>query len=126
MSELTDKEFEAILSLNAEYRQAMFDRVVAEKEGLYILADEEGPLILEDTEEDENNNLFSIIPVWSDERLATAWAKESGNESMKAQFITKKAWNESWVPMLKEQKNVLLGIMPVAEKDFSVEDLECI
>lgn len=41
---------------------------------------------------------------------------------MKAQFITKKAWNESWVPMFKEQKNVLVGFMPVGDGDFSVDD----
>ena len=63
MSELTDKELEAIKSLNAEYRQAMFKRVASEQDGLYVLVDNDGPLILEDTEEDENNNLFSVLPV---------------------------------------------------------------
>ena len=57
MSELTDKELEAIKSLNAEYRQAMFKRVASEQGGLYVLVDNDGPLILEDTEEDENNKL---------------------------------------------------------------------
>ena len=33
MSELTDKELEAIKSLNAEYRQAMFKRVASEQDG---------------------------------------------------------------------------------------------
>lgn len=122
MSELTDKELEAIKSLNAEYRQAMFKRVASEQEGLYVLVDNDGPLILEDTEEDENNNLYSVLPVWSHERLATEYAKENKLESMKAQFITKKAWNESWVPMFKEQKNVLVGFMPVGDGDFSVDD----
>ena len=41
---------------------------------------------------------------------------------MKPQFITKSAWNEKWVPMFKEQKNVLIGFMPVNDKDFSVDD----
>ena len=53
MSELTDKELEAIKSLNAEYRQAMFKRVASEQDGLYVLVDNDGPLILEDTEEDD-------------------------------------------------------------------------
>ena len=39
MSELTDKELEAIKSLNAEYRQAMFKRVASEQDGLYVLVD---------------------------------------------------------------------------------------
>ena len=46
MSELTDKELEAIKSLNAEYRQAMFKRVASEQGGLYVLVDNDGPLIL--------------------------------------------------------------------------------
>lgn len=122
MSDLTEKELEAIKSLNAEYRQAMFKRVASEQEGLFVLVDSDGPLILEDTEADENNNLYSVLPVWSHEKLAAEYAKENKLEAMKPQFITKKAWNESWVTMFREQKNVLIGFMPVGESDFSVDD----
>lgn len=122
MANLTDKEYEAILSLNAEYRQAVFTRVCSEIGGLYVLVDSEGPLVLEDTEEDDDHNLFSVLPVWSDERLAQGYADTNKLENMKPQFITKTAWNEKWVPMFKEQKNVLIGFMPVNDKDFSVDD----
>ena len=122
MSQLTEKEFEAIKALNAEYRQAMFKRVSAEIEGLYVLVDNDGPLFLEDTEEDDEHNLYSVLPVWSHEQLATAYAQDNKLEGMKAQFITKKAWNESWVPMFKEQQKVLIGFMPIGEADFSVDD----
>ena len=50
MTELTDKEFEAILQLNSDYRKAMFLKSVNENNGLYVLVDDDGPLILEDTE----------------------------------------------------------------------------
>lgn len=122
MSDLTEKELEAIKSLNAEYRQAMFKRVASEQGGLFVLVDSDGPLILEDTEADENNNLYSVLPVWSHEKLAAEYAKDNKLEAMKPQFITKKAWNENWVTMFREQKNVLIGFMPVGESDFSVDD----
>ena len=122
MTELTDKEFEAILQLNSDYRKAMFLKSVNENNGLYVLVDDDGPLILEDTEADENNIMFSVVPVWSHERLAQKYAKENEMTSMKAQFITRNVWNEKWVPMLKEQPNVLIGFMPVLDKDFDVDD----
>ena len=93
MSELTEKEFEAILALNADYRHAMFKRVAAEQGGFYLLVDKDGPLVLNDTECDEDNNLYSILPVWSHEKLASEYAKDNGHESMKPQFVTLDAWN---------------------------------
>ncbi|MGN1282155.1 MAG: DUF2750 domain-containing protein [Succinivibrio sp.] len=122
MKELTDKEFEAIKSLNAEYRQAMFKKAVEENEGLYILVDADGPIVLEDTEGDEDDVKYSVIPVWSHERLANAYAQGSGQEKAEAVFVTKKAWDESWVPALKEQGNVLIGFMPIGDQEFSVDD----
>ena len=122
MTELTDKEFEAILQLNSDYRKAMFLKSVNENNGLYVLVDDDGPLILEDTEADENNIMFSVVPVWSHERLAQKYEKENEMTSMKAQFITRNVWNEKWVPMLKDQPNVLIGFMPVSDKDFDVDD----
>lgn len=126
MKELSDKEFEAIKSLNADYREAMFKKSVAENDGFYLLVDEEGPMVLSDTEGDENDVCFSIVPVWSHERLALAYAKESGQENMEAKFVTKKAWDENWVPFLKEQKDVLIGFMPIGDQDFSVDDPDSI
>ena len=66
--------------------------------------------------------MFSVVPVWSHERLAQKYAKENEMTSMKAQFITRNVWNEKWVPMLKDQPNVLIGFMPVSDKDFDVDD----
>ncbi len=121
MAQLTEKEYEAIQALNAEYRQAMFLRNAQENNGFYILTDNEGPLILEDTEEDDEHNLYSILPVWSHEELAAGYAKNNNMENFKPQFVTKQVWNEKWVPAFKEQPNVLIGFMPISDKDFSVE-----
>lgn len=126
MSELTAKEHDAIRALNADYRLAFFKKNVLEQQGLYILVDEEGPLVLEDTEVDENGTLFSIIPVWSHEQLANDYASDSDNTQFKAQFVTLSVWNEKWVPMFKEQEHVLIGFMPVKDQDFSVDDPQVI
>lgn len=120
MSELTQKEFEAVLALNADYRQAMFLRVAKEQQGFYILIDDDGPVILDDTEEDENGTLFSVLPVWSHEQLADAYARSAGLEA-KPQLVSLKAWNETWVESFKDQ-NLLVGFMPVEDKDFAVDD----
>ena len=44
MYELTDKEHDAVLQLNDEYREAHFKQKVQRQQGLYILLGEEGPL----------------------------------------------------------------------------------
>ncbi len=119
---LTQKEFDAINELNAEYRKAMFEKTASENGGFFMLVDNDGPLILSDTEEDDDHNLYSIVPVWSHQELAESYAKDNGHENMHAQFVTKDAWNSQWLPMLKEQKNVLIGFMPVKDKDFTVDD----
>lgn len=120
MSELTQKEFEAVLALNADYRQAMFLRVAKEQQGFYILIDGEGPVILDDTEEDESGTLYSVLPVWSHAELAEAYAKSASIDA-KPQLVSVKAWNESWVESFKDQK-LLVGFMPVEDKDFAVDD----
>ncbi len=122
MEKLTEKEYDAILELNSEYRQAMFTRVCKDINGLYLLVDDDGPLILEDTEEDDNHILYNIVPVWCYEELAEGYAKDHNHENMHPQFITKQVWNEKWLTMLKSQDNVLIGFMPVKNKDFTVED----
>ena len=100
----------------------MFKRVAAEQGGFYLLVDQDGPLVLNDTECDEDNNIYSILPVWSHEKLASEYAKDNGHESMKPQFVTLDAWNNQWVPKLQEQENVLIGFMIVKDKDFAVDD----
>lgn len=98
----------------------MFLRVAKEQQGFYILIDGEGPVILDDTEEDENGTLYSVLPVWSHAELAEAYAKSASIDA-KPQLVSVKAWNESWVESFKDQK-LLVGFMPVEDKDFAVDD----
>lgn len=121
MYELTQKEHDAVLSLNAEYRQAHFLQKVKEEQGLYILLQDDGPYLLEDTEEDDDNKKSYILPVWCHEQYATEYAKAEKLDGLKPQFVTLKAWNENWVKMLQDQ-SLLLGFMLVSDGDFTVED----
>ena len=60
MYELTDKEHDAVLQLNDEYREAHFKQKAQSQQGLYILLGEEGPFMLSDLEEDENQENSSL------------------------------------------------------------------
>lgn len=119
MEKLSEKELEGVLSLNAEYRQAFFNNKSKENQGLFIILQEEGPFMLEDEDEKEGDKYY-ILPVFPFEELAQAYISSSGVNA-KVQFITAKAWNENWVNMLIENK-VMLGFIPVSDKDFAVDD----
>lgn len=121
MYELTDKEFEAVLQLNADYRQAHCKDKVKEQGGLYILIYEDAPYTLEDLEEDDEHNKSSILPVWCHERYAELFVENTGLKGARTQFITAEAWNKSWLPSLQENK-ALVGFMPLKDDDFSVDD----
>ena len=121
MYELTDKEHDAVLQLNDEYREAHFKQKVQSQQGLYILLGEEGPFMLSDLEEDENKEKSTVLPVWCHEKYAEDYAAMNNLSGVKPQFITAKAWNEYWVKALEEAK-VLLGFMPINDS-FNVGDV---
>ena len=121
MYELNDKEHDAVLQLNDEYREAHFKQKVQSQQGLYILLGEEGPFMLSDLEEDENKEKSTVLPVWCHEKYAEDYAAMNNLSGVKPQFITAKAWNEYWVKALEEAK-VLLGFMPINDS-FNVGDV---
>ena len=121
MYELTDKEHDAVLQLNDEYREAHFKQKAQSQQGLYILLGEEGPFMLSDLEEDENQEKSTVLPVWCNEKYAQDYAEMNNLSDVKPQFITAKAWNEYWVKALEEAK-VLLGFMPINDS-FNVGDV---
>lgn len=124
MYELTDKEHDAVLQLNDEYREAHFKQKVQSQQGLYILLGEEGPFMLSDLEEDENKEKSTVLPVWCHEKYAEDYAAMNNLSGVKPQFITAKAWNEYWVKALEEAQ-VLLGFMPFND-NFNVGDVSSI
>lgn len=124
MYELSDKEHDAMLQLNDEYREAHFKQKVHDEQGVVILLGEDGPFMLSDLEEDEDKNKSTVLPVWCHERFAEDYAAMNGLSGVKAQFITAKAWNEHWVKALNDA-GILLGIMPFADS-FNVSDANII
>ncbi len=121
MYELSDKEFEAVQSLNADYRKAHCLDKVKEQGGLYILLMDDEPFVLEDTEEDDDKVKSSVLPVWCHERYVNAYIEGEKLENCKAQFVTAKAWNENWVKPLAENQ-ALIGFMLVSGGDFAVDE----
>ena len=120
MFELTNREFDAILQLNAEYRQSFFLNKTVENQELFIIIQEEGPFLLEDKAEDDAE-IATILPLWCHERLAAFYIEKAGIENAKVQKVTVSAFNKNWVPMLAEN-NILLGFMPIEGSDFTVDD----
>ncbi|MDD6318709.1 MAG: DUF2750 domain-containing protein [Succinatimonas hippei] len=108
MAELTAKEHDAVLKLNAEYRRAFFEKKVKEQGCFFVLADDQGPVVLQDDE------YTGWIPVFTDSDFANEFAKTNEMENLKPTSVTLEAFNNSWAPMLRDNK-LELGFMPVGE-----------
>ncbi len=122
MSELNDREFEAVLQLNADYLQSFYESRVRKQQCLYVLADADGPLMLEDSESDDEGELATILPVWSDARLAEYYAGAAGLNGFEVKRVPAKIWNEHWLAFRQEEK-ILVGFMPLnPDSDFNVAD----
>jgi hypothetical protein len=112
MEELTDKEREAVLKLNAEYRRAYFEDKAKKNGCFYILADNDGPVLLQESEAEG-----SVIPAFSDEQFARMFAEKMKLEGAEPKQVTAQAYNSAWVPMLKDN-GMELGFMPLGGEDF--------
>ena len=119
MYELTDKEHEAVLQLNAEYRKSYFKNKVLEQGGFYIISDQDGPFMLEDLETDEQDEKATVLPVFAHEIFANDFIERSKLEGAKAQYVTVDAYNRIWVETLKTSE-VLVAFMPVGDGDFEI------
>ncbi|MCR5536455.1 MAG: DUF2750 domain-containing protein [Succinivibrio sp.] len=122
MEELSDKEFEAVKQLNGEYRQNYFEEKVRQQQGLYVLVNEEGPVLLQQPgQEDEPE--ANILPVFSHPRYLELFLASYKDVAGKPQFITLSAWNQNWVAALSAEQ-VQLGYMPLDDQDFVVEPIK--
>ncbi len=119
MYELTQKEHDAVLLLNAEYRRSYFTKKALEQQGFYILVDNDGPFMLEDLDTPEADEKATVLPVFAHKDFVTDFIASSDLKEGKAQFITAQAYNEQWVDMLKENE-VLIGYMPTGDGDFEI------
>ncbi|HAH70615.1 MAG TPA: hypothetical protein DCL74_02435 [Succinivibrionaceae bacterium] len=119
MYELTDKEHDAVLQLNAEYRKSYFINKALEQGGFYIISDQDGPFMLEDLETDEHDEKATVLPVFAHEIFANDFIAKSKLYGAKAQYVTVDAYNRMWVETLKNSE-VLVAFMPVGEGDFEI------
>lgn len=121
MYELTDKEHDAVLKLNAEYVEAHFKSKINEINGFYIIVDNNnGPILLEDQEQDEEGQLYNLIPVFCHATYANDYIKANLDTSYKAQFVSKDAYFKAWEQFAKDNK-ILFAIMPIND-EFCVSD----
>ncbi len=120
MYELTQKEHDAVLQLNAEYRRSYFMSKALEQGGFYIITDDDGPFMLEDLDTDEEDEKATVLPVFAHEDFANEFIARGENlQGFKAQFVTNEAFNNSWLEMLKANE-ILLAFMPVGEGEFEI------
>lgn len=122
VEELTDKEFLAVKQLNGDYRQSYFEERVRQQQGLYILVNEEGPVLLQDPDLSVEQ-AAGVLPVWSHPRYIELFLQSYRQVSGVPQFITLSAWNESWVKTLNSEQ-VVVGYMPLDDQDFVIEALK--
>lgn len=122
MYNLEQTEHDAVLTLNAEYRQAHFLQKIKEIQGLYIIVDSEGPFLICDLDEDENGMKSNVLPVFCHETYANDYIKAQHIEGAQVKFVSAKVFKEKWQPFLKENF-ILLAIMPVSDEFCVLEDL---
>ncbi|MGN0909270.1 MAG: DUF2750 domain-containing protein [Succinivibrio sp.] len=111
MEELTQTERDAVLKLNAEYRRAFFEEKARKNGCFFILADEEGPVVMQDSDGGEGG----VIPVFTDQQFASQFASDMKIEGAHAQQVSVEAYNGSWPDMLR-QNSMELGFMPVGDE----------
>lgn len=119
MYELSQKEHDAVLQLNAEYRRSYFMKKALEQKGFYIIVDQDGPFMLEDLETPESDEKATVLPVFAHETFVADFIASSKLKDAKSQFITSDAYNTNWVEMLKTNQ-VLVGFMPCGNGEFEI------
>lgn len=113
MYELTDTERNAALQLNADYRYDHFISKVSQHGLLWILKNEQGPLMLEEEGD-------TCLPLWPHPTYASHW-QQGELSDYQPQSITLEIWLERWAESL-EQNQIAVAIFPVPDDSGIVED----
>lgn len=112
MFELSDKEFEAVQSLNDEYRESYFWQKAFEHGIIYALEDPKGgPLMIEDEGD-------MLLPLWCHERFALAFMQKQSLQT-KVLRIKRSDFMQVWLPSLSAH-GVHLAFMPVWGKEDDI------
>ena len=119
MYDLSDKELTAVQQLNADYRQAHLVQKIKSTGEICILADENGPFLMQDSENDDEGHSATLLPVWCHPRLAEAFVQGQNLSGLEVKTVPLSVFNDSWRPFLT-QEQILIALLPLPNSDFNV------
>ncbi len=108
MNKTSDDTLRALADLNGEQRYKYMIKSALENEQIWILADEDGCVMLNTQDED-------CVPIWPHEEAALAWANGQWKDC-KPTAIALKKWLQDWTPGLIED-DLALAVFPNAEEE---------
>ncbi len=114
MNQLTQKDVAEILARKGEKRYKYFLRTVLEEEEVWGLADEEGWLMLEESEEADSD----IFAVWPKAEFAEVFRKEAGFEEFQVEAMDLSeflAWLDDF-----EEKKMKVAVFPRPDFESAV------
>lgn len=119
MFELSDTEYNAVLNLNADYKESFFKQKVQEHNIIYFILDGEDLFLMGDKTEDSEGQKAVVLPVFCHERFAKDFVSKLQNSNLKVVKITLDVYKDNLAPeLIKEQ--ISLAIMPDDSKEFNI------
>lgn len=129
MFELTDQMYNAVLTLDEDYRQFFCLQKCQEQGSLYLLKEPGAdgmPLMFNDEaeEDDDESTLHNFLPIWCHPKFAEYYREHADNAQELAQYelieMKLEVFKSHWGPAL-EQNKVALALMPLADdKNFTL------
>ena len=119
MFDLSDTEYNAVLNLNADYKESFFKQKVSEHKLIYIILDGEDLFLMGDKEEDGDGQKAVVLPVFCHDRFAQDFRSKIQNDNLKVVKITLDVYKQNLAPELIKE-NISLAIMPDASKEFNI------
>lgn len=121
MFELSDTEYNAVLNLNADYKESFFKQKVSEHKIIYLIVDGEDLFLMSDKTEDSDGQKAVVLPVFCHDRFAQDFISKLENDNLKVVKITLDVYKQTLAPELAKE-NISLAIMPDDSKEFNIID----
>lgn len=127
MLELTEQMYNAVLTLDDDYRQFFCLKHCQEQATLYLLkekSDEGVPLMFEDQpdEGDDSNSPHIFLPVWCHPRFVEYYLENAPDDYQGKYEMVElplALFKKDWAPSLK-QNNIALALLPLQQdKNFN-------
>ncbi len=128
MFELTDQIYQAVLTLDDDYRQFFCLQKCQEQGSLYLLKEpgaEGMPLMLSDEPEEGDDETMShtFLPIWCHPQFVTYYQEHAANQDVKNYELLElklDLFRDKWAPSLA-QNGIVLALMPLdADKNFTL------